>query len=218
MNILQRLIIGFTSKAKAEINTEVDSALDTVIPSPTSGSINERIKAIDVLTEASGNGDLAAILTDTNAIQGLLPASTIAAATDVAGASYRFTIIENISRSLASTGTTNVISSTETGVLIAFAIQVDVGPGGSCTAVLEIATDGEAAQTMSIYVNSTAWHNRGMMQYLMDSHMDGTSTQHRAVIPLGGVRYLTSIRVGINVTASTSSGNLIFSLIRGVEV
>lgn len=60
------LLTDIDTAAKASINTEVDNALDTAIPaSPTANSINERVKAIDVLTEASGDGDLAAILADT---------------------------------------------------------------------------------------------------------------------------------------------------------
>lgn len=55
----------------AAINAEVDTALNTAIPGgPTADSINERVKAIDVLTEASGDGDLAAILADTAEMQG----------------------------------------------------------------------------------------------------------------------------------------------------
>ena len=49
-----------------QINAEVDNALDTAIPGgATADSINERIAALDDLTEAAGAGDLAAILTDT---------------------------------------------------------------------------------------------------------------------------------------------------------
>lgn len=56
--------------AKADVNAEVDSALDTAIPGvPTANSINERIAAIDDLTQAAGAGDLAAILTDTADMQ-----------------------------------------------------------------------------------------------------------------------------------------------------
>lgn len=48
------------------INAEVDTALDTAIPGvPTADSINERIAAIDDLSQSGGGGDLAAILTDT---------------------------------------------------------------------------------------------------------------------------------------------------------
>lgn len=54
----------------AAINAEVDSALNTAIPgSPTADSINQRVAAIDDLTQASGAGDLAAILADTNELQ-----------------------------------------------------------------------------------------------------------------------------------------------------
>ena len=59
--------IGTT--ALASIKAEVDAALDTVIPgSPTAGSINQRTKAIDELTEASGPGDLAAIKLKTDSL------------------------------------------------------------------------------------------------------------------------------------------------------
>jgi len=48
------------------INAAVDAALDTAIPgSPTADSINQRVAAVDDLTQASGAGDLAAILADT---------------------------------------------------------------------------------------------------------------------------------------------------------
>ena len=50
------------TQAKADVNAEVDDALDTAIPGgPTADSINQRIVAIDELTEAGGDGDLAAI-------------------------------------------------------------------------------------------------------------------------------------------------------------
>ena len=43
----------------ADVETEVKSALNTAIPgSPVTDSVNERIKAIDELIEASGDGDL----------------------------------------------------------------------------------------------------------------------------------------------------------------
>jgi hypothetical protein len=55
----------------AAINAEVDTALNTAIPGgATANSINERLAAIDDLTEAGGGGDLAAILADTNELQG----------------------------------------------------------------------------------------------------------------------------------------------------
>ncbi len=48
--------------AKADVNTEVDAALDTAIPvSPTADSINQRLAAVDDLTQAGGSGDLIAI-------------------------------------------------------------------------------------------------------------------------------------------------------------
>lgn len=78
-----------STSALALINTEVDTALNTAIPGgPAANSINERVAAIDDLTQASGGGDLAAILADTNELQaddipGLIAALNDIAASDV---------------------------------------------------------------------------------------------------------------------------------------
>lgn len=62
----------FSSTMKTSLETAVANVMDDAIPSsPTSGSINQRIKAIDELTEASGTGDLAAMksaITTTNGV------------------------------------------------------------------------------------------------------------------------------------------------------
>jgi hypothetical protein len=62
--------VTWNNTALASINAEVDTALNTAIPAgPTANSMNERIAAIDDLTQASGSGDLAAVLADTNDLQ-----------------------------------------------------------------------------------------------------------------------------------------------------
>lgn len=59
----------FTNITLTNILAQVNAALDTAIPAtPTADSINQRIKAIDDLTQASGAGDLAAMLVDTNSL------------------------------------------------------------------------------------------------------------------------------------------------------
>lgn len=64
------LTTDLTAAALLLVNAEVDTALNTAIPgSPTANSINERVKAIDDLTQASGAGDLAAIDTVVDAIK-----------------------------------------------------------------------------------------------------------------------------------------------------
>jgi len=58
--------IDLSATQKTSINAEVDTALNTAIPAAGSlvdGSINERIKSVDELTESGGDGDLAAIKT-----------------------------------------------------------------------------------------------------------------------------------------------------------
>lgn len=62
--------VDLTATMKASVNTEMDAALDTAIPGvPTADSVNQRIRSLDLLAEAGGLGDLAAILTDTADIQ-----------------------------------------------------------------------------------------------------------------------------------------------------
>jgi len=57
---------GMSATMKAQVNAEVDIALDTAIGgAPTADSINQRIRSMDLLVEAAGAGDLAAILVDT---------------------------------------------------------------------------------------------------------------------------------------------------------
>jgi hypothetical protein len=76
-----------TSKTNGTITNlaedAADLAFENAIPgSPTADSINERIKAIDVLTEASGAGDLAAILADTGTDGVVIATATQQAITD----------------------------------------------------------------------------------------------------------------------------------------
>ena len=63
----------------AEVQSEVADALDVAIPGvPVADSINQRIRSMDLLTEAAGAGDLAAILTDTGTtLDGKLPAALV---------------------------------------------------------------------------------------------------------------------------------------------
>lgn len=58
--------VALSVQEKLDVNTEIDAALDTAIPGvPVADSINQRIRSMDLLTEAGGAGDLAAILVDT---------------------------------------------------------------------------------------------------------------------------------------------------------
>ena len=62
---------SYGMKFYTHIREMPSTALNTAIPgSPTTDSVNQRVKAIDELTEASGDGDLAAVHDDTNELQG----------------------------------------------------------------------------------------------------------------------------------------------------
>jgi len=66
-----------TDTMKTSVGTAVASQLNTAIPgNPTADSVNERIKAVDDLTQASGAGDLAAAVTARTTILARLGAWT----------------------------------------------------------------------------------------------------------------------------------------------
>lgn len=57
--------LDFTTTEKTSLESAVDAGLDNAIPAnPTANSVHERVKAIDLLTEGGGGGDLATLLTE----------------------------------------------------------------------------------------------------------------------------------------------------------
>lgn len=80
-------VVLSTRATPAQVNTEVDNALNTAIPGgPTADSINQRVLAIDDLSQAAGAGDLAAILTDTGTDGVLIGTGAIVTTSFAAGA------------------------------------------------------------------------------------------------------------------------------------
>lgn len=78
-----------------EVQSEVADALDAAVPgTPTADSINQRIKAIDELTEAAGAGDLAAILADTNELQSDDVPGIIAALNDLSAVEVNAEVVD----------------------------------------------------------------------------------------------------------------------------
>jgi len=108
---LDWLNIGETVPTQANIDTQVDNALDTAVPgAPTADSINERVKAIDDLTQASGAGDLAAIkgLVDTAETAGPFSYLDAGGAQDVVedtAVTRRHIKLEFSNRNMTQTGT-----------------------------------------------------------------------------------------------------------------
>jgi hypothetical protein len=118
--------VTWNATALGSINAEVDTALNTAIPGgPTADSINQRIAAIDVLTEAAGAGDLAAILLDTGTtLDGRIPAALVGgkmdshvndiAADAIAAAAVKADAVTKIQNGLATP--TNITAGTITTV------------------------------------------------------------------------------------------------------
>ncbi len=68
-------IAGLTATGETAVEKAVTDGIDTALPgSPTANSLGQRVKALDELTEASGEGDLAAVRAKTD----LLPTSPAA--------------------------------------------------------------------------------------------------------------------------------------------
>lgn len=120
------------SDATDQINAAVDVALNTAIPgTPTADSINQRLVAIDDLTQASGAGDLAAILVDTGTDGVVLATDAVSAAalaTDAVAeltAAIKAIIVEDD----GATGDTSITLGDGLAYLIAIAAGVATGQG-----------------------------------------------------------------------------------------
>ena len=180
-----------TGLTAAQVNAEVIGGLDTAIGTPVANS------PLDVLKD----------------LDGLLPASTIAAAE-----SYKINIVQGVARTLSSTGTTNVIDTSETGILIALALMTDGDVTGAPTSKLEFVVDGGSVVNLNCHNVSDNWHSHGLLPYKVELGASGAASGDNAVIPFGGLRYETSIRIGINCSSSGSTGATRMHLIRGTKI
>ena len=112
-------------------------------------------------------------------------------------------IFSSATRVLTSTGLTNVIDVTEAGVLIFVAggvTQALNSSGGNVTAVLEIEVDGGSTRTIEWYTAASIYSMNGVGQFSYRTASEGVATSDGFGMPMGAVRYKTSLRVGINVT------------------
>jgi len=91
--------IDFGATMKTSLETAVDAGLDNAIGAdPTAHSVAQRIKALDLLAEANGDGDLAAILTDVTGLNGMTPPTAVQIQTEMEedGASLLDTIRDEL--------------------------------------------------------------------------------------------------------------------------
>jgi len=138
-----------------------------------------------------------------------------------AGAAAHDIQFSTVNDSLASTGTTDIVSVTEAGRLLVIAGLVTTAPDGTPVSTLEIVVDGGTTRSINVYGASAAtkWELDGVQQYgNSESTKVGASIGHKFRIPIAG-NYATSLRVSHNITtATTSVGAIELSVWRGKEL
>jgi hypothetical protein len=129
--------------------------------------------------------------------------------------------VSTVNRSLTSTGTSNAVSVTESGIVYAIGMYITSSPADTPTAVIEFDTDGEGTKSVQLYTSSNgckigsvrAWcPSIGSSAGTWDLGGAGQSL----MIQLG-IRYLTSMRVGINCTDDGTQGAVQLTVYRGTE-
>ena len=115
--------------------------------------------------------------------------------------------------SLTSTALTNITNVSQDGVLHTVTLHLTTALVGNCTADLEIQVDGTATQNISVFAAGTslAAPLRGMPgtgAVLLDDFRS---------LPVF-VPFKTSLRVGLNVTVASATGNLRVSVLRSKRI
>jgi hypothetical protein len=150
--------VSWNATALAAINAEVDGALNTAIPgSPTANSINERVAALDDLTQASGGGDLAAIkgyVDDIGAAgAGLTAIPTIANVTTVATTTNLTNLPAVTTDWLTAAGVkADAVTKIQNG--LATPTNITAGTITTVTNLTNAPTNGDLTATMKASVNA----------------------------------------------------------------
>lgn len=150
---------SLATQAKADVQAEAADALNAAIPgTPITDSINERIKAIDDLTQASGAGDLAALWTR---VQAISDADSV-----ILDAAQRTAIGDAVAAINLASGTVDyeaiADASATVGALLAACRMILVGkmtaPSGTTKAYMEVdgATTGLTVVHASDYTTRNA--------------------------------------------------------------
>lgn len=129
--------------------------------------------------------------------------------------SYKF-FHASAGRLTTSTGTTDCVDVTETGILMSVSILTWSSMTGNYTMNLEIIVDGGATQTFAVATVSTAYEDLATRSFAING-ASGNTAYDNAVIPLG-LRYETSLKVSLNCTASNSNGRIQLSVLRGQKI
>jgi len=127
---------------------------------------------------------------------------------------YQLQPIESTNVSLTSAALTNITNvSSEEGVLHTVTLHITTALIGNCTANLEVQVDGSATQNISVFA-------AGLSMASSLQGMPGTGVvllDDFKSLPVF-VPFKTSLRVGLNVTVASATGNLRVSVLRSKRI
>ena len=70
---------------------------------------------------------------------------------------YEIQVLSSITKSIASTGSTDIVNVTEVGILLAIAFQGSVNLTGTPTVTLDITIGGGTKRSIKMYTASNSW-------------------------------------------------------------
>lgn len=126
-----------------------------------------------------------------------------------------------VSKSLTSTGSTDIVNVTETGRLISIAMTVAQALSGTTPVVtLDITVDGGTTRSIKMYTSALVWNADGLRPWSRNAEtLDGQSLIDNFVIPFGSIRYKTSLQISINVTTAVGTNGFVrMNVIRGKKL
>lgn len=110
-------------------------------------------------------------------------------------------------RSLAGTGTTNIVNYTGTGMLISVGIQVTVAVTGTPTCVLRYTIDGGPAQDIPLYTAATTFDTNTFT--ISGSHIGTGSAIGEQLNFVEGFGFNRSLQVDMVVTGAGATGTIL---------
>jgi len=120
---------------------------------------------------------------------------------------------------LTATGTTNIISVTEKGVLLGLGIQTTTAiSGGTPDSTIEITIDGGTTRSFNLHVGAVTWEAGQFIPWTSLAASGGNTDNNHGNISLW-VPYAVSLTVAHNISdAASSAGAIAFTVIKGLEL
>lgn len=124
-----------------------------------------------------------------------------------------------VTDAVTATGTTNIVSVTEAGVLLGIGINVSTAIlGGTPDSTMEITIDGGTTRSFSVLIGQIEWNASQWLMVSSHTAGGGSAVRSHGFMPLN-VPYATSLTVAHNIVdAASSTGAYDITVVKGLEL